>query len=484
MLHYHLLKNGFGELIQLAPELNDTRLEKGCELPPEARLFIIRLLVRHGASSPFPGSVKSLVEECDSDDRAVRKGMDYLKQAGLITQVRDSSGKTLYQVSGFIQQHIGSRSPAGSPPPPLHEQIDTVLFPAQGDNPERVKRGGFSRASRYLLAVMLSHSDALGMVTGVSNVELSKLTGMTEQRLRGQIKSLLDSSILCGYMPGFNGSVLLGKVKSEFALGLSHAVFGACSVRYGCVDYEELGLTLLNETSAVDAVYFRVRALLLRRAPDTQSPLCFFGINFSVDELRFVLDEKFRVYLRWAVFACSAHLINERKSLLESGMRYSLFDASLDGSSDIHVEELEFCNYIAQRFMNAGAGFDFSERVVTRVNRDSYLLTFKLALFVFRASLMLACKVNSPLEMLGEARPGMYEFFIFKADNDSSLRSFSVRFCERRGTLPLPNKYSVKVYPSDVLLDGGKRFKRKVDVLEVLGDESKLIDSRFDDVEM
>ncbi|WP_344965233.1 hypothetical protein [Oceanisphaera sediminis] len=484
MLHYYLLKNGFGELIQLAPVQNSAVLEKGSDLPPEARLFIIRLFVIHGASVSFSGTVKSLVKECDSDDRAVRKGMDYLKQAGLITQVRDSSGKTLYQVSGFIQQYIVSRSPAGSPPPPLHEQIYAVLFPEHGDNPERVKRGGFSRASRYLLAVMLAHSDALGMVTGVSNAELRKLTGMTEQRLRGQIKNLLDSSILCGYMPGFNGGALLGKVKSEFALGLSHVVFGACSARYGCVDYEELAVTFLNEASAVDAVYSRVRSLVLRRSPDTQSTLCFFGIKFSVDELRFVLDEKFRVYLRWVVLASSSYLINERKSLLESAVRFSLFDTPPYKSSEFHAGEVTFCNYIARRFMNVEACFDFDGMVVAALNRDSCQLTFKLASFIFRASLMLARKVSFSLSELSKERSGLCNFLIFKVGNDRSMRCFSMHFCERRGTLPLPDKYSIKVYPSNKLLDSGRRSKRKVDIFEEVGDISKLIVSVLDDVEM
>lgn len=484
MLHYHLLKNGFCELIQLAPVQNSAVLEKGSEPPPEARLFIIRLLVKYGASVSFSGTVKSLVKECDSDDRAVRKGMDYLKQAGLITHARDSSGTTLYQVSGLIQQHIGSRSPAGSPLPPLHEQIDAVLFPECGDNPARVKRGGFSRASRYLLAVMLAHADALGMVTGVSNAELRKLTGMTEQRLRGQIKKLLDNSILCGYMPGFNGGALLGRVKSEFALGLSHSVFGSCTSRYGCVDYEELVLTPLNRRSAVDAVCYKVHARLLNINPNKSNQLCFFGINFSVDELRFVFGENFRVYLRWVVFVCSAHLINERKRLVSAGMRFSIFDKSQGESSGMYAEEVPPCNYIAQRFMNAGAGFDFGDRVATGINRESYQLTFKLALFVYRASLMLACRLSPSLKMLFKYRPGMCDFFIFKAGNDKSLSFFSVQLRESEMVLPCPNKYSIKVYSSSSLLGNGKRAKRKVDIFEFLGNEEKLIASRLDDIGM
>ena len=484
MPHYHLLKNGFDELVQLAPELSDAGLGRGWDLPPEVRLFIIRLFVRHGASFSFSGTVKSLVQECDSDDRAVRKGMDYLNKIGLITQVKDSSGKISHQFINSVQDYKKTKSPAESPLPPLHEQIDAVLFPEYGDNPERVKRGGFSRASRYLLAVMLAHSNELGMVTNVSNAELCKLAGMTEQRFRLQIKNLLDSSILCGYMPGFNGAALLGKVKSEFALGLSNAVFGTCASRYGCVDYEELAITNLNEMAAVDAVYFRVRSLLLKRTTDTQSSLCFFGIKFSVDELRFLLDENFRLYLRWVVLAFSSYLINERKSFLESGVRFSLFDASSSESSDTQAEEVASCDYIAQRFMNAGAGFHFDEVVVTEINRDSYKLKFKLAQFICRASLMLACRVNSFLKILSETRPSVYDFLILKNDSDHSMRCFSVRFCERRGMLPLPDKYSVKVYPSNEQLGSGKWSKRRVEIFEFFGDVNKRIASRLDDVEI
>ncbi|GAA3716968.1 hypothetical protein GCM10022421_26050 [Oceanisphaera sediminis] len=59
-----------------------------------------------------------------------------------------------------------------------------------------------------------------------------------------------------------------------------------------------------------------------------------------------------------------------------------------------------------------------------------------------------------------------------------------MHFCERRGTLPLPDKYSIKVYPSNKLLDSGRRSKRKVDIFEEVGDISKLIVSVLDDVEM
>ena len=486
MLHYHLLKNGFGELIQLAPVQNSAVLERGSDLPPEARLFIIRLFVIHGASVSFSGTVKSLVKECDSDDRAVRKGMDYLKQAGLITQVRDSSGKTLYQVSGFIQQYIVSRSPAGSPPPPLHEQIYAVLFPEHGDNPERVKRGGFSRASRYLLAVMLAHADALGMVTGVSNAELRKLTGMTEQRLRGQIKNLLDSSILCGYMPGFNGGALLGKVKSEFSLWLPHAVFGACSSRYGSIEYVEDRLlkSERNEISIIDTMYSLAHSKPLERIKIDLAQPAFFGVHFSVEELHSFMSERSADYLRWAVLAVSSYFILEGKFFLENGELFPVSGFLLDRPLEVKPYELEVCSYIARRFMNEEAGCRFCGDELRGFNSDSVRVRFKLALFICRASLVLASRVNRALDIVRESKPDFYFFRLQQSGGDYAVRRLSIQFFSQECMVAINPKYSIKIYPSSERLDGGVKCSREIELFEVSEGVSKLLISRLDDFSM
>lgn len=486
VLHYLLLKNGFCQLIQLAPVQNNAVLEKGSDLSPEARLFIIRLFVIHGASVSFSGTVKSLVKECDSDDRAVRKGMDYLKQAGLITQVRDSSGKTLYQVRGFIQQYIVSRSPAGSPPPPLHEQIDAVLFPEHGDNPERVKRGGFSRASRYLLAVMLAHSDALGMVTGVSNAELRKLTGMTEQRLRGQIKNLLDSSILCGYMPGFNGRAVLGKVKSEFSLWLPHAVFGACSSRYGSIEYVEdrLSKSDRNEISVIDKMYSLANLKSLERIKVNIARPAFFGVHFSVEEINSVIDECGGDYLRWAVLAVASHLIREGEFFIEAGELFTVFDILLDSPRKVKPYELKVCSFIACRFMNEKAGYRFDESDMGGFNSGSLQLRFKVALFICRASLMLASRVNRALDLVRESRPDFCFLMLMKSRGDYTVRNFSIQFFNSEYMITPSPSHSLKIFASGGHLDSGEKAGREIELFEVSEGVSKLLVSRLDDFSM
>ena len=486
MPHYHLLKNGFDDLVKLTPKLSDAVLEKGWGLPPEARLFIIRLLVRHRASVSFPGTVKSLVKECDSDDRAVRKGMDYLKQAGLITQVRDSPGKTLYQVSGFIQQHIRSKSPAGSPLPPLYEQIDAVLFPEHGDNPERVKRGGFSRASRYLLAVMLSYSDALGMVTGVSNAELRKLAGMTEQRLRGHIKSLLDSSILCGYMPGFSASSVFGKVKSEFHLWLPHAVFGHCSFRYGSVEYKEerLSTSDLNEISVIDTMYSLANSKPLESIKNNLARIAFFGIHFYVEELHSVMSEQSRGYLRWAVLAVTSNFIHGGKYFLKNRELLPICDFLLDRPLDVKCYELEVCSFIACRFMNEKSGYRFDESDLGDFNSESLQLRFKLALFICRASLMLASRINRALDVIRESKSDFRFVMLRQGGSDHAVRNFSIQFFNQEYMMLTTKKYSVKISSSSEYLDNGQKASREIEVFELSEGVSKLLASRLDNFRM
>ncbi|OIN12344.1 hypothetical protein [Oceanisphaera psychrotolerans] len=483
MPHYHLLKNGFDELVQFAPELSDAGLGKGWDLPPEVRLFIIRLFVRHGASFSFSGTVKSLVQECDSDDRAVRKGMDYLNKIGLITQVKDSSGKISHQFINSVQDYKKTKSPAESPLPPLHEQIDAVLFPEYGDNPERVKRGGFSRASRYLLAVMLAHADTLGMVTGVSNAELRKLTGMTEQRLRGQIKSLLDSSILCGYMPGFNGSSVFGKVKSEFSLWLPHAVFGACSLRYGSVEYKDIRVPKpdLNEVSVIDSIYSLAKAKSSEWLKIDLNRVVFFGVHFYVKELHSFISEQCVNYLRWAVLVCASHLIYEKKPFLADRNSFPISDFLSDRCRNVKSYELDVCSFIAYRFMGGEAGFRFEESVFTGLRSDSHQLRFKMALFICRASLMLASRMNRALDILRESEPGFCFFMIGKNGSDHALRDFSVQFFNQDHMLLPSKKYSVKVYPSGGFLDNGKKDNGKIEIFKVDEGVSKLLASRLDD---
>jgi hypothetical protein len=104
-------------------------------------------------------------------------------------------------------------------------------------------RGRLSASNRLLLGTLLARADRFGQVTGVSNLELIRLTGLDAESLKHRLKRLLAVGLIRSYVPGASSSVFrIGKISSTYFLNLNHPAFGLtrnCAVVVHLLGWED-----------------------------------------------------------------------------------------------------------------------------------------------------------------------------------------------------------------------------------------------------
>lgn len=236
-----------GESLSLEPRKHS--LSDVVELSPEERLALFRLIleVQEKGQSSLKWTVKELAYVCDSNVASIRSLIRKLKGCGLIepdiVKPTTHGGRTSFIVTRDCR-HLLQQSARleGCPIIALQRR---VLLPEDGYNPEKKKRGGFSRSNRWLLAVLLEYSDPLGIVDDLGGAELRSLTGLTKERLRAQILQLKCLGFLHAVSPGISGNPFFGIKPSVYYLNLHHPYFESDRLS---------GLTILLHSGEINEV--------------------------------------------------------------------------------------------------------------------------------------------------------------------------------------------------------------------------------------
>lgn len=82
--------------------------------------------------------------------------------------------------------------------------------------------GRLSNVNRLIMAVLLCRADRLGVVRTLGHADLSKLTGLTSERLSNRIKTLLTGGLIRAHVPGATSTALFRPTKSFYFLNLGH----------------------------------------------------------------------------------------------------------------------------------------------------------------------------------------------------------------------------------------------------------------------
>lgn len=91
--------------------------------------------------------------------------------------------------------------------------------------------GRLSNVNRLIMAVLLCRADRLGVVRTLGHADLSKLTGLTSERLSNRIKTLLSGGLIRAYVPGATSTALFRPTKSFYFLNLGHPdLSGVCQL--------------------------------------------------------------------------------------------------------------------------------------------------------------------------------------------------------------------------------------------------------------
>jgi len=75
-------------------------------------------------------------------------------------------------------------------------------------------------SNRLLLCILVANSSGYGAVNNLSTKDISKLTGMSKDRVRSQIKKLIELGYISRYTPGISQSNIFGKKNSTYFLAL------------------------------------------------------------------------------------------------------------------------------------------------------------------------------------------------------------------------------------------------------------------------
>jgi hypothetical protein len=240
----------------------------------EAKYFLVQLLRDRHWLGLSKQDVEYWVSRFGMTARAVGLAIRELSAAGYIYPKVIASGKRgkparamevcgsvndLLAMSDGTQKNKNNRAHDLPPPPPLWhgELIDQLLEPdlVKGFDAPRfgsngraavmaAKRHKLGLAGRLLLAVLLRFADEYGVVRCLGRSELSRLTGMSKERLSSQLDCLQKEGYLYAVVAGVSTSGLIRVGKGAFFLNLKHSAYAAVALRGPSILFAEKGVIL------------------------------------------------------------------------------------------------------------------------------------------------------------------------------------------------------------------------------------------------
>lgn len=191
-------------------------------ISPEAKFFCVRFVAMSGGDQPVKLTVKELAAALGVTDRVVTTSLLELVDNGFLSHKKIVEGKgrpkSEYQCLPAFTKKLKALS--ATLPMTHSSKIDHVLASAGKDV------ASMSITNRLLLAVLLAHADAFGVVRDLGLADLCKLTGLNRERVKGHIHKLQSISIFRFWKDGLTDPKLFGTVKTVYFLDMSHHSLG------------------------------------------------------------------------------------------------------------------------------------------------------------------------------------------------------------------------------------------------------------------
>lgn len=309
-------------------------LQKLTGCGPEAR-FILEAIARgglHGGSSSERFRGKLLAKQLHMVEGTVSAALGELIAVGVVERLESAltgkgRPKISYQIAAQSLATLeGQRSPHASHPDHMKRIFSEADIPAEilGAQPKSQKeraavtklgkpappgaRSRLSICNRLLLGALLANADQFGVVTGLSNLDLRRLTGLDSESLSHRLQRLRGVGLIRSYVPGVTSSVFrTKKVASSYFLNLNHpgyALSGEGAVLVHWLPQSKVR----NDAFSVllrDIHGFR-RPPTLNRAETPKAVL-----HFLARERRSVFD-----VLRLMLYRCASELLSRQWSEL------------------------------------------------------------------------------------------------------------------------------------------------------------------------
>lgn len=206
-------------------------------LKPEAKYFLVRFIQCFGVTDVCLG-VKDLAKQVGVTDRQASEALDALVAAEVLIRSSIPNGrgrparchgvaKTFLAELNRLPVPLGVTHEAAIERLMVHGGTDAGQYEEEGISlvhlRARKKPGALNRVNRLLMAVLLCGADRFGVVRNLGTVQICKATGLTKERLRNRLKTLMAQGLIRSYLPGLSSPVLSVKRKSVYYLNLNHA---------------------------------------------------------------------------------------------------------------------------------------------------------------------------------------------------------------------------------------------------------------------
>ncbi|WP_314386694.1 Lrp/AsnC family transcriptional regulator [Pseudomonas brenneri] len=347
-------------------------LSKAKGISPEAKYVLVRLVECGLVAGPICSGVKELAGRFGISDSQMGVALNSLTAAKVLVRRDLVSGqgrpKRQYELAPGDVEQVGLNDVSKVVHARVihhllkHEskalQLSDVAMqqkgPLEGAPLAHVrasrKQGRLSVVNRLLLAVLLCRADRFGVVRDLGRAELSRLTGLSQERLKNRIRTLLDSGLIRAYTPGATGSVIFKKTKSVYYLNLHHPELSCGQSLPMLLVSVTQNLTSANERDVVDGMLW---------SPQGEREQCSIGVrrffkNRHEQELACFLRGRLDWY---AGYLLSHHwgLLGDGEAELDQLIKLDLLDASDKESCQPLVTYLiERVEYMASR---ASAGW-------------------------------------------------------------------------------------------------------------------------------
>lgn len=220
---------------------------------PEAR-FILETIARGGSHGGSAGECfrgKLLAKQLHMVEGIVSAALGELLAVGVVERLESARAgkgrpKISYQIAPQSLATLeGQQCSHASHPEHLKRLFSGADIPAEllGAQPKPQRKrstvtklgkpappGARSRLSicnRLLLGALLANADQFGVVTGLSNLDLRRLTGLDSESLSHRLQRLRGVGLIRSYVPGVTSSVFrTKKVNSSYFLNLNHPGYG------------------------------------------------------------------------------------------------------------------------------------------------------------------------------------------------------------------------------------------------------------------
>ena len=214
-------------------------------LSPESRFFLLRLIgLERDGIAPLGVSIKLLARQYGVTEKVVSAAIKELASHGLVVKTLQQGAKgrpaNVHAFSETMTKMVHDAWVQSTDH--LHRQILQLLIDG------RLAKGVdenvlLNNAQRLFLVILLFNANEAGVVDSLSFNRLSKLTGMTRERLKSQLNRLMTLGYIEKYTVGVSCSKIFGRRPGVFFLNISADCYGkygrpvqACKLQYFCPD--------------------------------------------------------------------------------------------------------------------------------------------------------------------------------------------------------------------------------------------------------